>query len=143
MIKKLTYKDLYKISGVPERRIRFFGDQGLFSFTEEFKRGVGRQFSWTNCLELLIVAELSNNNIELATIKRALDFIREKYSEALEQKSYYGDVPNYYLRVYPSGRLTIGGERRDKVPMKELLDKESSVLVVDLTELAQEVQSQV
>ena len=134
----MNYKEIEKITGIPVRRIRFFGDQGLLSFEEQFPgRGVGRQYTWKNLLELMIVKELSNNSVELATIKKAMIFIRENFCEVLEKQYYIGDRPNYYLTIYPSGAVKVGGERRDAVPMKELFNEEASILIVDLNKLVE------
>ena len=73
MAKKYTRKEISKIVEIPDRRIEFYTNQGVLSAGFwKIGRGIARQYSQQNILELFIIKKLNLNGIALATSKMIL-----------------------------------------------------------------------
>ena len=98
----MKYSEIEKITGVPARRIRYYATEGLLTLDEKNPgRGVGRNFTWRNLLELLIIKEYTKIGLEFSTIKRALFYIRQydRYGHDIFDPESYTEGLDFFLNL--------------------------------------------
>lgn len=70
MNKKYTRKQVTEIVKIPDRRIELYTNEGFFTgLKKRVGRGIARQYSEQNILELFIAKKLNLNGIALSTAK--------------------------------------------------------------------------
>ena len=138
----MRYSEIEKITGVPARRIRYYATEGLLTLGEQNPgRGVGRDFSWKNLLELLIIKEFAEIGLEFSKIKRALDVARQ-YGREMFEPGLYTKGANIYLKI--SSELNDTGffiltKGINDIPYENVFAKDAGVALVHINKLVEKL----
>jgi len=102
-----TYKpkEVEEKTGIPTRRIQFYVESGLISIGNP-GRGASRRFTEKNLLELLLIAELAKNGIELNKIKKIFLKGRKIMPAIFDPANYQRKNPTrFFIIIYGGGEL--------------------------------------
>jgi hypothetical protein len=155
MIEKYTRKQIAKIVNIPDRRVEFYTNQGIFTRMEKkVGRGVARLYSKQNVFELFITKKLRLNGIDIPKIKEILKKL-ETYMLYKRMFDEYGnmDIQGTKLVVKNTMRLflmvidwskvhimlygtKVRGVNKDDLDMTQVHD---CILIINLTDVVKSI----
>ena len=136
--KKRTLKNASGLVGMESRKAQFYSAQRglLHKFVAHNKRGVAREYSDVNVIDLLLIKEMSNYNITVATISQVMVQFHVEIADWWDSDKKRFRYDNYRLIISLKGsgiRLRID---KGKESFALYSEQYKSALIIDIGALA-------
>ena len=134
-------KGVSKLLGMKPRRVQFFSDQRglLYKFVAHKRKGVAREYSDVNVIDLLLIKEMSNYGITISVISQVMAQFHVEIADWWDFNEKKFQYDNYRIIISlkdDSIRLRIA---KGKKHFTVYAEQYTSALVVDIGALARDL----